>query len=295
VSPAVSIVIPTLADRELLAACLDDLRVELAARDSRDEVIVVDDSGDMQLRGWCAANYPEVEYVGHEANLGFAAALASGVHTARHALVFALNPDVRVRVGCLDALVETLADDVHAVSPYALLFGAAPAEESLPELITEDGFPVIRLAAIEVEPGSVVSDHPDGVPVAFALGGASLFRRDDFLQAPFDPRFEPFYWEDVDWCQSALRRGRRVLVDPRAVVEHHHRGTIGARIPDKLVRAAIEKNRLLFAWKHYDSPELLREHLAALAARILEHGICEEREELIWFLLALEDTGLAVR
>ncbi len=64
--------------------------------------------------------------------------------------------------------------------------------------------------------------------------------------------------------------GRRVLVDPRAVVEHHHRGTIAPRIPPALVRAAIEKNRLLYAWKHLESKEHRREHFEALTARVLE-------------------------
>ena len=72
------------------------------------------------------------------------------------------------------------------------------------------------------------------------------------------------------------------------MVEHHHRGTIGPRVPPALVRAAIEKNRLLFAWKHFDRAEDRRAHLEALTARLVEHAVCEEREELGWLLLALE-------
>ncbi|MCH8031270.1 MAG: hypothetical protein IIB09_05575, partial [Bacteroidetes bacterium] len=61
-------------------------------------------------------------------------------------------------------------------------------------------------------------------PVPFCVGGAFLVRREEFLEGEgFDPLFEPFYWEDVDLCLAAWRRGRRVLEVPLSVVEHHHR------------------------------------------------------------------------
>ena len=53
------------------------------------------------------------------------------------------------------------------------------------------------------------------------------------------------------------------------------------------MRAAIEKNRLLFAWKHLRGTE--REaNLRTLAARLVEHSLAEDREELEWLALALE-------
>ena len=59
-------------------------------------------------------------------------------------------------------------------------------------------------------------------------------------------------------------------------------------MPDALVRAAIERNRLLFTWKHERDPARLTQHLEALVARLVEHAVSEEREELLWLLLALE-------
>lgn len=289
-SEPISIVIPTLLDRELLAACLDALLEEVRARGEVDEVLVVDDSGTAELVEWAGASYPSVEVLARERNGGFTAALGDGVRAARHSLCLALNPDVRVRRGALDALAETLADEsVHAASPYVLDGEGAPSEESLPELRWEEGFPVIRHAPIDVVPGEPHPVYPGGIPVAFALGGAFLFRRDEYLADPFDSLFAPFYWEDVDWGQRAIRRGRKVVVDPRAVVEHRHRGTIGGRVSERLVRAAIERNRLSFAWRHVEGEAPRREHLEALISRVMECGVCEEREELVWFLLAVEE------
>ncbi len=288
-SVPVSVVIPSLADRELLSLALAPLLAELDRRALGDEVIVVDDSGAGALTEWLSASYPSVRVQSNERNLGFGAALLRGVEAASHELVFAMNPDVRIQPGIFEPLVETLRHDVWAVSPYVLLDGERPDAESLSELRLEGGFPVLVHQGLEVVPGEVHPRYPGGIPVAFALGGAMLLRRADFLASSFDPRYAPFYWEDVDWAQDALRRGLRVLVDPRAVAHHHHRGTIQPRVPERLVRAAIEKNRLLFAWKHLEGDDR-RAHLEALTARIVEHAVCEDREELVWLLLALEQS-----
>jgi hypothetical protein len=54
------------------------------------------------------------------------------------------------------------------------------------------------------------------------------------------------------------------------------------------VRAAIEKNRLLFHWKHLDRPERIAEHLAFLYRYALDAWIGDRRTELEWLALALE-------
>jgi GT2 family glycosyltransferase len=289
VSHPISIVIPTLADHDLLSRALESLQEQQRTRSCVDEILVVDDSGDETFGVWLASEHPQVRVIVHPVNLGFARSVLDGVQAASHEQVMFLNPDVLLRPGCLEALQETLDSQPHvaAVAPYVLLNGTTVSAESLPHLLVEEGLPRIERRELEVNLGHAHRDFPDGIPVAFALGGACLLRRDEYLAAPFDSRFEPFYWEDVDLGQCAWEAGRSVLVDPRAVAEHHHRGTIGARVPESLVRAAIEKNRLLFAWKHLDEDDLA-ENLHNLAARVIEHDLAEDREALIWLLMALE-------
>jgi GT2 family glycosyltransferase len=124
--------------------------------------------------------------------------------------------------------------------------------------------------------------------VAFAVGGACLYRRADFLATGFDPLFEPFYWEDIDYSWVGWRRGKRVLYQPASVVEHMHRGTIGRRVPADFVRAMVERNRLLFAWKHIDEPGLQKRHLAALYRLALDTYLEDRRDELVWLAFALD-------
>ncbi|MFT7485149.1 MAG: GT2 family glycosyltransferase [Candidatus Paceibacteria bacterium] len=282
----ISIVIPTLEDAKLLERCISSLQAEVDRRGVGDEILCVDDTGQDLIGGTFDDS---VRVLPNSSNLGFARAALAGARAATHELLFLMNPDVILRPGALDALSETLEanSDVHAVAPYVLLNGEQDTAESVPELVLVDGIPQVARQSVVVIAGQVCAEYPRGIPVAFALGGACLMRRSQFIAEPFDERFEPFYWEDVDLGKRAWNAGKRVLVDPRAVAEHHHRGTIASYVPAPLVRAAIEKNRLLYAWKHLQGSEL-EEHLHALSARVMEHSLAEDREELEWLVLALE-------
>ncbi len=283
-SRAVSVVLPSMGTRDLLKDNLPALIEEVQRRGQGDEIVVVDDTGQGVLAEWMETRFPEVRVVTRAENGGFARALLSGVQEAKHSLIFSMNTDVRVRPDFLERLVESLGEDVFAVVPKVLLDGKEDEIESWTSLEVRRGFVEVRQPALE-EPGSAGPEA--AVDVAFAVGGTFLFRRQDFLDRPFDPLFEPFYWEDVDLCWQAWRRGKRTLYQPSAVVEHHHRGTIGHLVPKEIVRAAIEKNRLLFDWKNLDG-KALSDHVLALHRWLVDAWLADSRRELLWINLALE-------
>jgi GT2 family glycosyltransferase len=285
-------VIPSLDDRELLAASLPPLFAELERRALGDEVVVVDDTGAGSLAAWLATSFPTVHALAREQNGGFAAALRSGVEAAKHALVFCMNPDVVVRRGFLDPLVACLEDPtVHSVTPRVLLNGDESKVESVTEFHVQEGLGRVRQRGLEGEAERFVGMP---IPVAYAIGGTCLLRRDEFLANGFDPLFEPFYLEDLDLGWQAWRRGQKVLYQPASIVEHHHRGTIGKRVPRDFVVAVIERNRLAFQWKSIDDPDLLAKHVAALYRMALDAWISDSRDELVWLALALDHMEAAL-
>jgi GT2 family glycosyltransferase len=288
----VSIVIPSLGQTELLEANLPPLLAELERRALADEVVVVDDTGAAVLEPFLRQRFPAVVVETRTHNGGFATALRAGVERARHELVFSMNPDVRVRPPFLDALVACLDElSVAAVVPRVLLNGDEERLESLVELEWRAGFLHLHQWGLE---STDVRLPIAPVPVAFAVGGTVLLRKRDFLATGgFDELFAPFYWEDVDWCWTRWREGRRIVYQPASVVEHHHRGTIGKIASREFVRAAIEKNRLLFHWKHVDEAHL-EAHVAALYRQALDAHLCERRSELVWLALALEQARAAL-
>jgi GT2 family glycosyltransferase len=285
--PPVSIVMPCLDDRDLLERNLPPLLAEVDARGVGDEVLVVDDTGESVLADWVAAAFPTVQVVSRPFNGGFAQALLSGVRLAKHELVFCMNPDVRVHEGFLAPLCACLADPaVHSACPRVLLYGDPARIESVTEVAWVEG--LLRIVQPGLTGGAACFES-GRLEVAYAVGGTCLLRRSEFLAAGgFDPLYEPFYLEDTDLGLVAWRAGWRVLYEPRSVVEHHHRGTIGKRIPRPFVVAVIERNRLLLQWKLIDTPERAVAHFAALHRVAIDALLCEEREPLVWLALALE-------
>lgn len=283
----VSIVVPSLDDRDLLERHLPPLLAELDRRAAGDELLIVDDTGAGVLAPWLAEHFPRAQCLAQAHNAGFAPALLAGVRAARHELVFSMNPDVRVRARFLEPLVEALADArVFAAVPLVLLHGKEDQVESATELRWQRGELSIGQPGLE---GAAADCKQGRRAVAYAIGGSCLLRKSEFLAlGGFDELFAPFYYEDVDLGWEAWKRGRTVVLEPSSVIEHHHRGTIKRRVSAELVRAVIERNRFLFTWKHLDEPERAREHFAALHRLALDALLCGERDVLEWLLLALE-------
>lgn len=291
-SAAVSVVMPSLDDRELLERHLPPLLAEFARRAADDECVLVDDTGERVLSAWCAERFPAVRVVERAANGGFGLALRSGVEAARHELVFCMNPDVLVHAGFLAPLVDCMrAPRVHSATPRVLLNGAADRVESLTEIHWEAGIGRLRQRGMDGEAARFAERRE---PVAYAIGGTCMLRRSEFLAAGgLDPLYEPFYFEDLDYGWNAWRAGRAVVYEPRSVVEHHHRGSIGKRIPKEKVRAIIERNRLLFQWKFLDDARLVQQHVEALLRLAIDAWMRGERDQLVWLLLALEEQDSA--
>lgn len=288
----VSVVMPSLDDIDLFERHLPPLFAELEKHDADDELVVVDDTGRDVLARALAARWPSVRVIAMKENSGFARAMRAGIEAARHELVFLMNPDVCVRRGFLEPLVACMSEpDVWAVVPRILLGGREEKIESWAFLSERNGLVELDQPALR---GQADARTLRLSPVAFAVGGACLYRRSEFLATGFDPLFEPFYWEDIDYSWVGWRRGKRVLYQPAAVVEHQHRGTIGRRVPRDFVRAMVERNRLLFAWKHVDEPELQKRHLAALYRWALDTYLEDRREDLVWLAFALDELKAAL-
>ena len=80
----------------------------------------------------------------------------------------------------------------------------------------------------------------------------------------------PFYWEDIDLCYRAAKRGWINLWEPDANVIHKHESTI-SKFSRKYVETIRERNQLLVLWKNLTSPYLFRRHIFGVFRRIIRH------------------------
>jgi len=280
--PSLAAVVPAYGGRDLLARHLPPLRAELRALRPDAELVVVDDASPEPLEPWLRERFGDVRVRTRATNGGFALAANDAVASVASELVFLMNTDVRVRPGFLGPLVRALAGDVIAATPRVLLDGRDERVESFVTLERADGR--VELGQPGLEPGAELPTEP--VDVAFPHGGAMLVRRAAFEElGGFDPSYRPFYLEDADFGRRALAAGGRTRYVPAAVVEHHHRGTIGARVEPACVRAAIERNRWMLsrAYGRADGDPAWIE--AALGALVAGARRGELRSEATWLAL----------
>ncbi len=257
----VSIVIPTWNGRHHLETHLRSVAAAAAAIPSS-EILVVDNASADGTAEMLAARFPEVRVLRMERNLGFGGGSNAGFRAARHDVVVLLNNDMRVDAGFLAPLVEGFSDEkVFAVSCQIFF--------SDPERLREE----TGLTQGWWENGSLRVRHriDDKVSVAFPCfyggGGSCAFDRRKFFElGGFDGLLAPFYLEDTDLGFQAWKRGWKVLYEPRSVVWHEHRGTIGKRFTPEQIEAVLHKNFVLFAWKNIHEWRRLISHFAFLFA-----------------------------
>jgi GT2 family glycosyltransferase len=213
----------------------DSLRGTLTALEMqthRIPVRVIDNSSSDGTREMLRREFPDVECMPLDANLGFGRALNRGVDgTEAEVLVFLNNDAVPEERFCEELLGTQAESGAEMVS--ACLGRPDRRIESL-------GVEVDRsLIAYDVGYGEgwegVIERHPD--PPLAPSGGAAAFRRDAFLAAGrFDEGFFA-YLEDVDLGIRMRMLGMRCALARRAIAWHEHSGTLGAR--------SEAKNRLL--------------------------------------------------
>ena len=251
----VSIVIPNHNGEELLK---QNLRFIVEAGDNRSnrikEIIIVDDGSTDGSVKYVQKYFPQVKLIKHKTNRGFSSAVNTGARTSSSSFITLLNTDIIPQVDFLESIFPHFNDkNVFAVSLNEQQYSWAKGE-------FEKGF-------VGHKPGKGKSKVHDTFWVS---GGSGVFRRDIWmkLKGLDEKLFSPFYWEDVDICYRALKRGYRLLWEPKAIVDHKHESSIG-RLNQRYVARIRERNQLIFIWKNITSPNLFRKHLKGLVRRIL--------------------------
>lgn len=112
--PALSYFFPAHDEAENISALVEEALLELARLAERFEIICIDDGstdGTAALADGLVAAHPEtVRVVHHDTNLGYGAAVRSGLAAARFPLVCFTDGDRQFRIADLRLLVERLQD-----------------------------------------------------------------------------------------------------------------------------------------------------------------------------------------
>ena len=253
----VSVVMPSLNGEKLLSKNLPFL---LKAKDNPKnkivEVIIVDDGSWDNSVSLLRDNFPEIKLIKHRVNRGFSASVNTGVRAAKGNLILLINTDVLPEQDFLEPVLPHFQDSkVFAVSLHEKGYGSAKGQFG-------DGY--IQLAMGE--------ENNEAHQSFYVSGGSGVFRRSTWVElGGMDEKLlSPFYWEDIDLCYRASKRGYINLWEPKGVVVHKHESTI-SKFPREYVARVRERNQLLMLWKNITSPNLMQKHIVGLFARLIHH------------------------
>ena len=260
-----TIVVPNWNGRDLLERFVPSW---LAAVEKHpgSEVLVVDNGSSDGSAAWLRENYPQVRVLALENNLGFGGGSNAGFRAATTDIVVLLNSDMRVEADFLAPLLEGFTDEtVFAVSCQIFLGDTSKRREEtgLTQGWWQDG----GLRVSHKEDPAVTG----AFPCFYGGGGSCAFDRRKFLAlGGFDELLAPFYLEDTDIGFLGWKRGWKILYEPRSVVHHEHRGTIGKKFSREYIQAVLDKNFVLFSWKNIHEWQRLGGHfLFALAGAVV--------------------------
>ena len=272
-TPAASIIIPSHNGLHLLKRCLPSV-MEASEEHGACEVVVVDDASTDGTEAWLQETYGQgVRRVAQAQHAGFIAAVNRGVaDTTGDALVL-LNNDVSVEHDFLAPLLDCLDERTFAVTARSLT--DAGQNEGLSVAFFEDGDLVV------VQPGVEMQDtlHDRRCTNFHASGGFSAFDRGKWLElGGLDPIYHPFYWEDVDMCYRAWKRGWRCLYQPLSKVQHQPHSTISCYFSSEQVKRTYEGNKHVFIMKNITDQALFAAYVRRLGRDLFNRpGSPDER------------------
>ncbi len=214
--------------REILASV-----ASLRAAGSRHEleIIVVDNASPDDSAALLAAE-SGITLIANSLNLGYGKAVNLGLEAAGGDYYLVLNPDVLVKPGAVDGLLEFMeAHPKAGIAAARLLNEDGSLQHSCRSFYTFWTILLRRTPLGKLFPRSrairhhlmLDFDHAENRRVDWVLGACMLVRPGAVDEVgAMDPRFF-LYFEDVDWCYRMHTRGWEVWYVPSAEMLHVHK------------------------------------------------------------------------
>lgn len=256
----VSVIILNWNGRALLAQCLPSV-IAAARQYPREEcVISVVDNGSSDGSGeYLAREFPAVKLLALPENLGFAQALNRGIAASAHRRVILLNNDVTVDADFIAPLAAHFSrDDMFCAGARMLFPGGKRVYFGRASGTFRYGFFLRRL-----------SDPPLSCPSLYGCGGGMMVDRDKFLAlGGFDEDME-IYWEDLDLCYRAWKRGWATVYEPQSRMIHRVSATNSAAWGAGGIAARSGRNYLFFIIKNIHDRMFIASQVCALPLLLL--------------------------
>ena len=250
---SISVILPNYNGRGLLEKNLPSIISALSGL--KYEIIVVDDCSSDNSVKFLEQEYPEVIIKRNSSNLGFSATCNIGIHASKYPILCLSNTDVTFTEDYfINALTHFNSPDVFAVkgniNNYIGSIENTTNTERTSLMYFSRGF--LRFDQ-RIEPQA--NNFTGQINGQFVLLGCCFICKKDkmLLLDGFDEIFSPFYWEDADLAIRALRKGFKLIYEPKCDVYHETSSTISKYSKNTKRRLISNRNKFIFTWKHLNN------------------------------------------
>jgi hypothetical protein len=252
----VDIIIPHCNGQKLLEDCLPSL---FRTRYPHYTVYLVDNASTDGSPEWAKANYPKLEVIKADRNLGYAGGCNLGIRSTGGDYVVLLNNDTEMEPDWLEKLAEVLDRDpnIAAAQPKILWlkdrsrFDYSGGAGGLMDVF---GFPFCRgrlFDELETDHGQYNDSPPD---IFWTSGSASIYRRSSLeISGLLDEDFF-MHMEEIDLCWRLHLCGFRAVAVMQSVIYHLSGGSLPAGNFRKMY--LNHRNSQLMMWKNYSLASL---------------------------------------
>jgi GT2 family glycosyltransferase len=230
------LIILTLNQRDRTLNCLESL---LANQPASFNVLVWDNGSQDGTAAAIRNAFTHIYVNEHPTNLGVAsgrnaaARLAIQKFQPKHLLF--LDNDIQVEPGFVQSLHQPFLEDCSVGQTQAKLRFMHDRQR-----INDGGGARINFMRWKITPvgyGEIDNGQHNNIKECVSCGGAMMVRSDVFLQlGGFDPKFDPFGPEDLDFSLRLQKAGYKALYVPQAVGYHRVSHTFGEGYTEEYAR-----------------------------------------------------------
>lgn len=261
----VSVIIPNWNGKKLLEKNLPPLFEALEFSNLEYEVIIVDDASTDESAEFIRQYYPQIKLIVQNYNKGFGESCNNGVRHSQKKIIYFLNTDVTVDRNFLPPLFSCFNDD----SIFAVC--------SIPISKEDEGKRWYPIAIHRMKYGLFMQRHiqikkdiKEPVPIFFAPAGHAAYDKEKFIALNgFDSLYSPFFYEDIDICYQAWKRGWKSLAHFQSKVKHKTHSTIDKRCDSAQRQILVWERKFLFMWKNIQDLSLFSKHIFFLPTLLL--------------------------
>jgi GT2 family glycosyltransferase len=245
----ITVLILTINQRERTLNCLASL---LANQEAPFNVLVWDNGSHDGTPAAIRSAFPHIHVHEHPTNFGVASGRNAAAELAlkefQPTYLLFLDNDILVEPGFVQSLYQPFIQDRSVGQTQAKLRFMHDRQR-----LNDGGGARINFLRWKITPvgyGEVDLGQHDHIKQCISCGGAMMVRTDVFLQlGGFDPSFDPFGPEDLDFSLRLQEAGYKALYVPQAVGYHRVSHTFGEGYTEDYARHKIRHWRL-FMQRH---------------------------------------------